>query len=90
MICLVSAMYHKFLSIQQIYQQLDYEQIHLVPLIDPVMNLVHNGLSSDIRDVYVAGRKVIEKGRSLFIDESALMKEAQERCLSLWEKVRGN
>lgn len=68
---------------------MDYEQIHLVPLVDPVMNLVHNGLSSDIRDVYVGGIKVIENGRSLFVDEAELLKEAQERCLRLWEKVRG-
>ena len=68
---------------------MDYDQIHLVPLVDPVMNLVHNGLSSDIRDVYVGGRKVIENGRSMLIDEKALLKEAQERCLLLWKKVRG-
>jgi 5-methylthioadenosine/S-adenosylhomocysteine deaminase len=58
---------------------IDLWQPHLLPIIeseghDPVLwNLVFAARASDVRDVWVQGRKLVEKGRCLTVDEDALL-----------------
>ncbi len=66
---------------------LDYNQAHLYPVIDPVSNLVHNGLGSDVKTVLVDGQKLVSEGRPLFFDEPGLLRDVQARTLGLWERI---
>jgi 5-methylthioadenosine/S-adenosylhomocysteine deaminase len=65
----------------------DYRKAHLIPLIDPVANLVHNGLGSDIDMVFVDGELVVSGGISTRIEEAPLFEEAQSRTEALWQKL---
>lgn len=68
---------------------LDYLKPHLVPVRDPIANLVHNGLGSDVRQVYIDGRLVIDNGQHTEFDTNGLLREAQRRSVKLWEKMEG-
>lgn len=63
------------------------EKPHLTPLIDPIANLIHNGLGSDVEMVAVDGRILIEDGRHTQIDEQNLLREAQNVAQRLWQKM---
>lgn len=65
----------------------DYRRLHLPPIIDPVANLVHQGMGSDVTTVLVDGRLIVENGRIKTIDEQALIKEAQEIANARWDEV---
>lgn len=65
----------------------NFNQAHLYPVIDPVANLVHNGLGSDIKTVFVDGKKLIADGHAEHIDEQDLLQDVQARTLSLWQKM---
>jgi 5-methylthioadenosine/S-adenosylhomocysteine deaminase len=62
---------------------------HLVPLVDPVANIVHNGLGSDVEMVVVDGQILIEDGESKTVNEQDLLKEVQSVARHLWEKMPG-
>lgn len=64
----------------------DFNQAHMQPLIDPVANLVHNGLGSDVKMVFIDGNLLIDGGQPVIFDESALLKEVQSRTHTLWRK----
>lgn len=68
----------------------DYQKPHLVPMKDPIANLVHNGQGSDIDMVMVDGYIVIKDGHAITIDEDALLREAQRASDALWRKMAGN
>ena len=42
----------------------DYRKPHLVPVIDPITNLVHTGLGSDVDTVMVNGEILVRKWKS--------------------------
>ncbi len=65
---------------------MDFEKAHLRPLRDPIANLVHNGLGSDIDMVFVDGELLIQNGIPTHIDEKELLEEVQSRSNVLWEK----
>lgn len=65
----------------------DYRRLHLPPVVDPVANLVHQGIGSDVTTVLVDGRLVVENGRIKTIDEQALIKEAQEIANARWDEI---
>ncbi len=65
----------------------DYRRPHLVPLIDPVANLVHNGLGSDVDTVIVDGQIVVEGGQVQTIDELNLLNEAQAVTEARWAEM---
>ncbi len=66
---------------------IDFDQAHLYPIVDPVANLVHNGLGSDVKTVFVDGQKLISDGKHVFFDEPELLQDVQARTLSLWKKI---
>ncbi len=65
----------------------DFNKAHLTPLRDPVANLVHNGLGSDVELVFVDGELQVEKGNSTRIEEQAILDDAQARTIHLWNKL---
>ena len=65
----------------------DFNQAHLQPVIDPVANLVHNGLGSDVKMVFVDGELLIEDGKPVSFDEPELLKDVQSRTTALWQKI---
>lgn len=65
----------------------DFRKAHLYPLVDPVANLIHNGLGSDVEQVYVDGELTVDQGRSTRVDTSEVLLEAQQRTEALWKKM---
>lgn len=67
----------------------DLWQPHLLPIIDseghdPVLwNLVFAARASDVRDVWVQGNKLVEAGRSLRVDEDALLESVHRQTHDL-------
>jgi 5-methylthioadenosine/S-adenosylhomocysteine deaminase len=66
----------------------DLKKAHLVPVIDPVVDLVHYGLASDVDTVMVNGRLLMEKRKLKTIDEEELLNEAQDAGERLWAEFR--
>lgn len=66
---------------------IDYEKPHLVPLIDPIANLVHNGIGSDIITVLIDGDVIVDEESVSTVDESEVMKMAQKSTELLWKKM---
>lgn len=65
---------------------MDFQKAHLVPVRDPIANLVHNGLGSDVNMVFVDGELVVQNGCSTRIEEEMVLNEAQARSIKLWNK----
>jgi len=64
----------------------DFYKPHLVPLVDPVANFIHNGLGSDVDMVFVDGKLLIRDGKSTHVDEASVIQEAQQLSDELWKK----
>lgn len=54
---------------------------------DPIANLVYNGLGNDIDSVFVAGEQIIQDGKCLRNDEQHLLSETQKVAKILWGKA---
>jgi 5-methylthioadenosine/S-adenosylhomocysteine deaminase len=67
---------------------LDFRRPHLVPVIDPLGNLVHTAQGRDVDSVIVDGRVVVENGRALFADQDAIMRDAQRAAEALWMRAK--
>jgi 5-methylthioadenosine/S-adenosylhomocysteine deaminase len=65
----------------------DYRRAHLAPVVDPIANLVHNGLGSDVVTVLIDGRVVVANGVVALVDECQVIAEAQDRAESLWKAI---
>jgi len=66
----------------------DLQKAHLVPVIDPVVDLVHYGLAADVDTVMVNGRLLMAQRRLKTIDEAQLLTEAQRAGERLWAEFR--
>jgi cytosine/adenosine deaminase-related metal-dependent hydrolase len=70
----------------------DFEQLHIGPIVDPIKSLVHHASSRDIRHVIVDGRTIVDGGRLVGVDEDALIAAAQapydgfKRQFSRWDR----
>jgi 5-methylthioadenosine/S-adenosylhomocysteine deaminase len=67
----------------------DYRKPHMVPLVDPVANLVHTGLGSDVDTVIINGQTLVEQGRVLVVDEAEVVRQAQDLAVRRWKEVAG-
>lgn len=68
----------------------DFRRPHLVPLLDPLGVLVHDANGRDVEHVWVQGRQVVSGGRSLLVDETRLMAQAQAVAENLWARAAAN
>lgn len=67
---------------------LDYQQPHLVPVIDPLGNLMHTAQGRDVRHVMVNGTFILRDRLATRADESEILREAQAAAEALWERAR--
>ncbi len=67
---------------------IDLRKAHLVPVLDPVVDIVHYGLASDVDTVMVNGRLLMENRRLKTIDEQNLIIDAQRAGERLWEEFQ--
>ena len=67
----------------------DFRRPHLVPVLDPLGNLVHTGQGRDVRLVICDGRVVAEDGRPLLADHDAILADARAAAAALWRRARG-
>ncbi len=66
---------------------LDYRRPHLVPVINPLGNLVHTAQGRDVDMVVVDGRIVVEDGRSTLVDQDKILADAQKAAEALWARA---
>lgn len=59
---------------------LDLKRIHSYPIHDVVSNLVFSANSSNVETVFVGGRKVVEAGKVLGVDEADVLQRARTRA----------
>jgi 5-methylthioadenosine/S-adenosylhomocysteine deaminase len=69
---------------------LDFRRPHLVPLIDPLANLVHTAQGRDVECVIVDGRVVVQNGRLLFVDQGEILRNAQSAAENLWRRAKAS
>jgi 5-methylthioadenosine/S-adenosylhomocysteine deaminase len=65
---------------------IDLNKPHLVPLVNIVANIVHNGMASDVDTVMVDGRILMEARQVKTINEMEVMDQAQKITERLWKK----
>ena len=66
---------------------IDFQKPHLIPVMDPVANLVHNGQGGDVDMVVINGEIVVKDREIQTIDERSLLIEAQLLARTLWDSV---
>ncbi len=66
---------------------IDADQPHWVPLIDPVANLVHGGLGTDVSQVWVDGQPLVVDGKVVSMDQREVLRRAQAAAQALWAKM---
>jgi len=67
---------------------IDFRRPHLTPCFKALGNLVHACQGRDVEMVLVAGRVVVEDGRSTPCDEEEIRNEAIRVSQRLWDKAR--
>ena len=65
----------------------DTESTFMVPLRDPIKNIVYNATPEDLQDVMIDGRWVMRKRALLTIDEAAVSRGLQEAGERVWAAV---
>jgi cytosine/adenosine deaminase-related metal-dependent hydrolase len=65
----------------------DTASMFMVPLRDPIKNIVYNAAAEDLRDVMIDGEWVMRQGRLLHIDEQAINRRLQEAGERVWAAV---
>ncbi|HET8631406.1 MAG TPA: chlorohydrolase family protein [Thermomicrobiales bacterium] len=65
----------------------DAESLFMVPLRDPVKNIVYSAQAEDLRDVMVNGRIVMRDGRVLGADERELNRRLQAAGERMWPRM---
>jgi 5-methylthioadenosine/S-adenosylhomocysteine deaminase len=68
---------------------LDSNRPHLIPLYNPVSQIVYAARGSDVRDVMVAGRFLVRKRAVQTIDIDAAMEKAKVLGREIKDKDRG-
>jgi len=64
----------------------NFNRLELQPVYNPVSHIVYSANRYDVSHVWVAGKQMLENGRHLYFDESALIDNARE-----WgEKIKGS
>ncbi len=73
---------------------IEFERLHIGPVVDPIKTLVYHASARDIRQVVIDGRTVVDGGRLVDLDEEALLAAARgpynalRAQLSRWDRAR--
>ena len=66
---------------------IDFKKAHLVPSLRIVSSFIHNGISSDVTDVMVAGEWVMQNSSIKNIDETKVIQQAEEIGHRVWNQL---
>ena len=66
---------------------IDLQRLHATPRHDATSSLVYSSRASDVRDVWLAGQRVVEDGRLTLWDEEEVRREAEEQALALYRRA---
>jgi len=69
---------------------INLETINMVPIRDPIRNLVNCASRQDVQHVIVDGKIVVEDGKFLTINEENLLKEVQKVTEGIWDRLPDN
>ena len=64
----------------------DMRKPHLMPIIDPVANLIHSGNGNDVETVIIDGQLVEHNGVIQTVDEENILVQAQKAADRIWQK----
>lgn len=67
----------------------DAESTWMVPLRDPIKNVVYSAQASDVHTVMVNGKIVLRDGKVLAVDERAVARALQEAGERMWSRMDG-
>ena len=65
----------------------DASSMSMVPLRDPIKNIVYNATAQDLRDVMIDGEWVMRDGQVLNVDERAVSNALQQAGERVWSSV---
>ena len=65
---------------------IDQKRANLTPMRDVVPDLIYNMTGSEVEEVIVDGRKVVESGKVVLVDEEKAIARAQEVSEAIWER----
>ncbi len=66
---------------------IDFRKAHLVPTLRIVSSFIHNGISSDVTDVMVDGKWVMQNSSINSIDEDKVIEQAEEIGHRVWNQL---
>jgi len=66
---------------------IDPDNFRYAPVADPVKSLVNAGTCDDVETVIIGGRRIVEDGHIVGVDERAVRREASRVARDVWEKV---
>jgi 5-methylthioadenosine/S-adenosylhomocysteine deaminase len=68
------------------YVVIDRKRANLTPMRDVVPGLVYNMTGSEVEEVLVDGKPVVEKGKVTLVDEDEAVAKAQQVSEAIWER----
>jgi cytosine/adenosine deaminase-related metal-dependent hydrolase len=66
---------------------IDLLQVHYGAVYDPIASLVECGSGRDVETVIVDGQVLVEGGKAVGFDESAMLREVQAESEKFWQSV---
>jgi len=66
---------------------IDFRKAHLVPTLRIVSSFIHNGISSDVTDVMVDGKWVMQDSSIKSINETKVIEQAEEIGHRVWNQL---
>jgi 5-methylthioadenosine/S-adenosylhomocysteine deaminase len=66
---------------------IDFRKAHLVPTLRIVSSFIHNGISSDVTDVMVDGKWVMQDSSIKSINEAKVIEQAEEIGHRVWNQL---
>jgi 5-methylthioadenosine/S-adenosylhomocysteine deaminase len=66
---------------------IDFRKPHLLPVIEPIPNLIHTGLGSDVDTVIVNGEVLVDEGKVVVVDEEKILQDVQALAKLRWSEI---
>lgn len=66
---------------------INLKSLHMSPVRDPIKNLVYYGHTTDVDTTFVDGKKLVEGGKFLGLDEDKLIEETQRITMRIFDQV---
>jgi cytosine/adenosine deaminase-related metal-dependent hydrolase len=66
---------------------INLKSVNMIPIRDPIKNLIYYGHTSDVDSTFVDGKKLVEDGKVIGLDEEKLLEQIQKVTMRLFDKV---